>query len=168
MKLLIGFSTPKTWKIGAEAIKLWIRKPYSHVFVAWKSERFSQVLVYHAAHGSVHFLSMERLLKENRVVRLYELEITEEQHTALVSKCIDLAGERYGYIELLKIFVKDVCDLLSIQCTMIHNDRGYICSELLAELLSELGAKFDRPLFLIRPDHIEQAVISMAAKEEVL
>ncbi len=168
MKLLIGFSRPKSWKIGAELIKWWIRKPYSHVFVCWKSERFSQVLVYHAAHGSVHFLSMDRLRKENDVVGLYQLDITEEQYTALVSKCIALAGENYGYVKLLKIAVKDVCDLLSIQCKMIENDRGYICSELLAELLMQLGAQFDRPAFLLRPDHIEQAVVSMAAKEGVL
>jgi hypothetical protein len=165
MKLIVGFSSPKSWKVGAEAIKLWIQKPYSHVFVAWKSDKISRVLVYHAAHGSVHFLSMERMLQENNLIKAYEVEIQDEQHVKLMQRCIDLAGEDYGYKELAKIVIKDACDLLGFQCKIIDNSRGYICSELLAELLLELGAKFDRPPFLVRPDHIEEALKQMNSVE---
>lgn len=163
--IYVGFSSPKTWKIGSATIKAWIKKPYSHVFVAWKSDQFSRVLVYHAAHGKVHFLSMDRLLADNQMIKMYKLDITEEQYVHLVTKCIDLAGEDYGYAELFKIVLKDLCDSVRIQCKMIENDRGYICSELLAELLINLGASFDRPTFIIRPDHIEQALKDMKAQE---
>lgn len=165
MTLYVGFSTPKSWKIGAEAIKWWTKRDYSHVFVAWKAERFSRVLVYHAAHGKVHFLSSERLLAENHIVKLYALEITDEHYRKLVQRCIDLAGEEYGYAELIKILVKDICDSHSIQCKMVENSRGYICSELLAELLIGLGADFARPTFLVRPDQIEDAMSQVDAKE---
>jgi hypothetical protein len=165
MKLIVGFSSPKSWKVGAEAIKFWIKKPYSHVFVAWKSDKISRVLVYHAAHGSVHFLSMERMLQENNLIKAYQIEVDNEQHVKLMQRCIDLAGEAYGYKELAKIFIKDVCDLFGFQCKIINNSRGYICSELLAELLLELGAKFDRPAFLVRPDHIEEALKQMNSVE---
>lgn len=163
--IYVGFSSPKSWKIGSASIKAWIKKPYSHVFVAWKSDYFSRVLVYHAAHGNVHFLSLDRLLQENVIVRLFKLEVSEEQYAKLVTKCIDLAGEQYGYSELLKIIVKDLCDSVGIQCKIIKNDRGYICSELLAELLLDLGAAFERPTFIIRPDHIEEALKEMKAQE---
>lgn len=165
MKLIVGFSSPKTWKIGAQAIKFWIKKPYSHVFVAWKSDKISRVLVYHAAHGSIHFLSMERLLQGNELIKAYELEINSEQYVELVQTCIDLAGEEYGYLELFKILIKDVCDLLGFQCKIVKNSRGYICSELLAHLLIKLGAEFDRPKFLVRPDHIEAVLKKLNSVE---
>lgn len=168
MTLYVGFSAPKSWKIGAEAIKWWIKKDYSHVFVAWKAERFSRVLVYHAAHGKVHFLSSDRLLAENHIVKLYAIEISDECYRKLVQRCIDLAGEEYGYAELIKILVKDICDSLGFQCKIVENDRGYICSELLAELLIGLGATFSRPTFLVRPDQVEESLEHIAAKEVTL
>lgn len=165
MRLIVGFSSPKSWKIGSQAIKFWIKKPYSHVFVAWKSDKIGRVLVYHAAHGSVHFLSMDRLLQENDLIKAFEIEVEPQQHIRLMQKCIDLAGENYGHKELGKILIKDLCDLFGFQCKIIRNSRGYICSELLAELLLELGAKFDRPTFLVRPDHIEEALKQMNSVE---
>lgn len=165
MQVYVGFSRPKDWKIGAEAIKFWIRKPYSHVFVSWKSDKISRQLVYHAAHGKVHFLSMDRLLKENEVESMYKVEISEAQYIRLVQQCIDLAGESYGHYELFKILLKDTCDSLGFQCKIVENSRGYICSELLAELLVELGAEFDRPHFLLRPDHIEASLLKMESKK---
>lgn len=165
MTILIGFSKPKAWKIGAELIKWWIQKPYSHVFVCWKSERFSRVLLYHAAHGSVHFLSLERFKESNEIVKLYEILLTEEQYKGLIQKCIDLSGIDYGYAELIKILVKDTCDLLGFQCKMVENSRGYICSELLAELLIGLGAVFTRPAHLVRPDQIEDSLADIKAQE---
>lgn len=162
--IYVGFSSPNTWKAGAEAIKAWTHRPYSHVFVAWKSDKFSRVLVYHAAHGMVHFVSSVRLQESNNVVLLFELEVSEEQYVALVTKCIDLAEIDYSELELLQIVIKDCCDSLGFQCKMIENRRGYICSELLAELLMDLGAKFERPAFLLRPDHIEQGLAQLNAK----
>lgn len=162
-EIYVGFSSPKAWKIGAEAIQMWMHKPYSHVFVCWKSDKISRVLVYHAAHGSVHFNSIARLQEDNEIVALYKLSISDDQYTALLQKCIDLAGVDYGYVELLKILVKDTCDSLGFQCKMVENSRGYICSELLAELLIGLGATFERPTFLLRPDHIEQGLAQLNA-----
>jgi hypothetical protein len=164
-KIYIGFSTPKTFKIGAQAIKAWIKKPYSHVFVAWKSDQFSRVLLYHAAHGSVHFRSSGLFLEENKIVKLYEIWLTDEQYKSLIQKCIDLSGINYGYAELIKILVKDTCDLLGFQCKMVENSRGYICSELLAELLIGLGAVFTRPAHLVRPDQIEDSLAQIKAQE---
>jgi len=160
MIISIGFSTPKKTKISSALIKFWTGKPYSHVFITWKSEKLNRTLVYHASSGSVHFLSIDSFKKNNNILSMYNLNIDNEQYLHLVRKCIDLAGERYGYLELLKIVINDVCALINIDCKMINN-RGYICSELLGELLSDLGAKFNRPVFLLRPDHIENAVISL-------
>lgn len=163
--IYIGFSKPASTKLGSELIRWWIKKPYSHVFVAWKSDQISRVLLYHAAHGSVHFRSYAAFAQENTVVRLYKIELSEEQYVALVQKCVDLSGISYGYSELIKILAKDTCDLLGFQCKMVENSRGYICSELLAELLKELGAEFTRPAHLVRPDHVEDSLAEIKAQE---
>ena len=165
VELYIGFSTPKNKnKVGALAIRWWMGKPYSHVFVAWKSKTHQKTLVYHAAHGNVHFVEFKRFAEENNVIKLYKLSIPETSYKGLVGKCIDLAGISYGYLELVKILAYDICDSLNVSIKM-SNDKGYICSELLADLLLELGVTFDRPTFLLRPDHIENALISLRAME---
>lgn len=160
-RIVIGFSSPKHFKIGAEAIKYWCSKPYSHVLVSWYSEHIDRTLVYHAAHGSVHFNSAQTFCEENEIVKSYELYITDEQYIKLVAKCIDLAGIEYSRIELLKIFIKDIGDKFGYNVKGFQNSKGYICSELLGELLIDLGASFDRPPFLLRPDHIEKALHTM-------
>lgn len=160
-RIVIGFSSPKQFKIGAEAIKYWCSKPYSHVLVSWKSGRIDRTLVYHASHGSVHFNSAQTFYEDNKIISSYELDITEDQYIKLVAKCVDLAGIDYSVIELFKIFIKDMGDKLGYSINNFENSKGYICSELLGELLIDLGASFDRPTFLLRPDHIEQAIIQM-------
>lgn len=165
-RIVIGFSSPKQFKIGAEAIKYWCNKPYSHVSVSWRSDKIDRVLVYHAAHGSVHFNSAQRFCDENKIVKSYDLDITEDQYIKLVAKCVDLAGIEYSKFELLKIFIKDIGERLGCNIQGFQNSKGYICSELLGELLLDLGASFDRPLFLLRPDHIEQALEQMLKERE--
>lgn len=99
--------------------------------------------------------------EENEIVKSYELYITDEQYIKLVAKCVDLAGIEYSRIELLKIFIKDIGDKFGYNVNGFQNSKGYICSELLGELLIDLGVSFDRPPFLLRPDHIEKALHTM-------
>lgn len=165
-RIVIGFSSPKQFKIGAEAIKYWCGTPYSHVLVSWKSDRIDRTLVYHASHGSVHFNSAQTFCDENDIVKSYELNITEDQYIKLVAKCVDLAGIEYSRIELIKIFIKDIGDRLGFNIQGFQNSKGYVCSELLGELLIDLGVSFDRPTFLLRPDHIEKALLQMLKELE--
>lgn len=152
MKLIIGAS--RSEKIGSEALQWWMNTDYSHVYARWTLKTQGRDIVYHAAHGLVHYQSLENFTKHNIVVKEFVLDITDEQFRKFSIKCIDLAGEEYSKLELLQIFLSD----LSNGKIHFKDQPGYICSELMCELLEDLGIKFNKPKFLIRPDDIVKAL----------
>jgi hypothetical protein len=156
----IGFSTPKDKsKIGAALIRWWTGKPYSHVYVEMPIKSIDMVTVYHASHGKVHFREQLKFTQENVIVSEYALEMTPELKAKVLKKCIELSGEEYGYIELAKIFISDVCNSLGCRFIPQHNGRGYICSELVGHILLELGYEITKPLYLLKPSDIEEILL---------
>lgn len=160
--VVVAFSKPKKNLIGAQAISWWTGRPYSHVLLVTYSNAFQSSLVYHAAHGMVHFMSEENFLKTNTIPKAYELQVTEEQYTRIMKHCINIAGSSYGYIELLKIFIGDVAHKFNIDFKFA-NSRGYICSELLGSVLSELQIAFNKPQHLLSPGDIDLALEAYGA-----
>ena len=41
---------------------------------------------------------------------------------------------------------------------MFKDQNGYICSELICELLEDMGIKFSKPKYLVQPDDIMKAL----------
>lgn len=148
MKLVIGAS--RNNKIGSRLIRWWINAPYSHVYARWYLQVQDRDIVYQSSHEMVHFTSFENLKKDNTIVYEIELELTNEQFKQFSTKCIDLAGQPYSKSGLVQIFLFDITK----KQTNIKDQSGYICSELMGELLEDLGYKFSKPNYLINPKDI--------------
>lgn len=95
-------------KLEKSLIKWWTDFPYSHVAVMFYSESLEEELVYHAAHGMVHFISGNNFRTVNKVVKEHSIIVTDAQYKALM----------------------------------------------------KLGRTFTKPLFLVRPDDVERALLS--------
>lgn len=149
MKIVIGASRKSSGiTIGSELIQLWQNTDYSHVYVRWYLDDQEREIVYQASRGSVHYQSLDNFTKDNTIVKEFVLDITCDQFKKMSQKCIDLAGQNYSALELAQIFFNG---LFSIEFT----DRpGYICSELIGELLKDLGYKFNKQCFLLTPKDI--------------
>jgi hypothetical protein len=155
-KIYVGFSYPKCFKIGAYAIKKWQGMEYSHVYLRFESSNLKvPSSVYHAAHGMVHFREFEKFKNDNLVIKEYCLEVSEQDRLETLINCMYLGGEVYGYLELVKILVTDVAH--SLGCTVkTCNSVGYICSELVGELLiCRLKLTFNKPTYLLKPIDID-------------
>lgn len=107
----------------------------------------------------VHFKSLDNFKKENEIVEEFELEITHEQFSKFSAKCIDLAGQPYSKLELIQIFL---CDITNGKIKT-EDQPGYICSELVGELLESLGISFDKPKFLVNPKDIVYRLLQIRA-----
>ena len=157
-KIHIGFSRPKKFKIGSAAISWWTGCPYSHTYLRFEYAD-SRDAVFHAAHGSVHFLSVRNFQRDNKSVKEYEIEISDELHNQLFNVCMDLAGEKYSVMELVNIFISDVTWMVFKKEVKVYNNRGYICSELMGKLCQDqLKLSFNKPLFLLKPSDIDDAL----------
>lgn len=147
-KLIIGAS--RSEKIGSKALQMHMGVDYSHVYARWWLTSQEREIVYQASHGMVHYCSLERFTRDNIIVKEFTLELTEEQFKKFSRKCVDLAGEEYSKLELLQLFITDA----SGGKITFKDERGYICSELMCELLEELGIKFDKPKQIVKPSDI--------------
>lgn len=158
MKIIIGAS--RNYLIGSRVIQWWMRTNYSHIYVRWYLSSQEREIVYQASHGMVHFCSLENFTKDNTVVKEFILEITDEQFKKFSQKSIDLAGEKYSKLELLQIFLTD----LSYGKLSFKDQNGYICSELVCELLEDIGIVFKKPKYMMKPIDIVYALEQYESK----
>ena len=157
--IYIGFSYPRKFKIGAWLISWWTKTPYSHVYIRFPEKKISST-VYHAANGMVHFRTQENFLKENEIIVEYTIDSTEEAKLAVLQHCMNLSGEKYGYSELIKIFLLDLCDRLGCNQFKTYDGIGYICSELVATIMSDfMLVSWKKPKYLLKPKDIEDKLI---------
>lgn len=160
MKIYIGFSKPRKFKIGSELIRWWSGTNYSHVYIRFISNNIPSS-VYHAAHGMVHFRSFVKFKEENCVIKEYEIDITDKIKKEMLTHCMLLSGDSYGYVELLKIFLSDCFYSITGKQIGFKDNKGYICSELVGEFLSKkLGIVIKKPLFLLKPSDIDKLLIN--------
>lgn len=152
MKIIVGAS--RNSLIGSKAIQWWIDAKYSHSYVRWTLSSQERDIIYQASHGMVHFQSLENFQAQNEIMEEIELDLTADQFKRFSTKCIDLAGVAYSRIELLQIFV---CDLTDGKITF-EDQPGYICSELICDLIADLGIKFNKPKYLMNPKDIMQCL----------
>jgi len=149
MEIIIGCS--KNTKIGSKLIQWWMGTDYSHVYVKWRLRTQDRSIVYHASHGMVHFISEENFKLKNQVVKEYELNIGQRHFIEFSKHCVDLAGQEYSTLELGQILLNNLTD----GRYKAEDLPGYICSELMAELLENFfKAKFDKPRYLLTPKDI--------------
>jgi len=151
MKIIIGASRPIKGQLGSRLIQWWQNTDYSHIYVRWHLNFQERDIVFHASHGMVHQIELNNFTRDNTVVEEYILDLSEEQFKKLSQKAIDLSGTDYSYIELVQIFITDI----SKGKIEFIDQKGYICSELIAELLEEFfKAKLPKENWLMRPDDI--------------
>lgn len=155
-KLYVGFSYPREFKIGAKAIAWWSSVDYSHVYLRFDSQKIPSS-VYHAAHGMVHFREYGKFMEENKVIKEYEIEVSDADYLKTLIRCMLIAGDKYGFSELFKILSSDIAYSVFKKELQFENGKGYICSELVGELCKDvLQLKFNKPLYLLKPLDIDQ------------
>ena len=158
--IYIGFSAPIKFKIGAALIKWWTSAPYSHVYLRFDSSNQKVPSnIYHAANGMVHFKTFNNFKKENQILKEYSLILSEDKRLDILIDAMNKSSIKYGYLELIKIFVSDIFFFLSKKEIKFKNSKGYICSELVADMLeSYFKIKFDKPKHLLKPEDIDRAM----------
>lgn len=160
MILSVGFSKARSpLALGSLAIRLFERAPFSHAFLRWHSDRLEQDMVYQASHGMVHFVSGDRFDANAETVIAYCFTLTEEQATVVMKKCVELAGIKYGTLEMFGIAFERIT---GIRSPFRDDARTYVCSELVGTVLNQCGvAQIDLDLELAGPAKLERAVAAV-------
>lgn len=159
-KLYVGLSTPQKFKVFAALIKLVEGTEYSHVYFQLEKKTLDEDLIYQASSAMVNFMGEDHFYEINRVVKKYEIEISEETYLKFLNKAVHLAGRPYGikqifgiaYVRIMERFGREVENPFADQ------DRTFVCSELAADFLKDLGVEIPGDPDSIGPKHIDLAM----------
>lgn len=159
----VGFSRPSEWKIGSKIIQWSEGTDFSHAFLRWHSDSLDRDLVYQASHGMVHFVSGDRFDSENITAVEYSVELTDEQFNEIVRKCIDLAGVKYGTLQLLGMAIERVT---GIRNPFRDGSKTFVCSELVGEVLRQVYT-IDLDLEFVGPGQLEIVISNYPAFKRI-
>lgn len=158
--IVVGFSRPKAWwKLGSAIIRLVDGTPYSHVYISWQSEGMQRELVYQASgHGGVNFCSSKRFLADNVTLQAFMINEFPDEKRIVMQRCIDSAGDDYGYLQLIGIGLVRILNVLKFR-TRNPFPHGQVCSECVSRILHDaFKLNFAVPFDLISPHDVSKAL----------
>lgn len=160
-QIIVGFSKPKTkFKPLSSIIRWFDGSDFSHVYIKFYSSKYDRWLIYQASGIQVHFVEKSRFESKVEIIDEIILDISDETYRTVIQKCIDLAGAGYGVGQLFGYVIAKVLKL-----NKNPFNRGYVCSELVAELLQEICPDIIKTdINLLTPMDIYKLLISHKAK----
>jgi len=129
-KIIIGFSTPKKFKLGSALIRLFENSDYSHIYIKMESSPKSSLpfaKVFQASHGNVNAVAYDVFKESNHIFYEYEIDIEDEKYYEIATWLWYQLGKPYGFSQLLGIAFK-------VKLSNNREDR-FICSELAGMIL---------------------------------
>lgn len=104
------------WRMGVN---------YSHACVITKDEQYDLYDVYQASYGQVHEVGLDVFKEENNLVKVFYLEMTEEQHHRGMMWLKKQRGRKYSFWGLI------ACTFQVLRKLKIgrDGDKEFICSE---------------------------------------
>lgn len=143
-------SSTKFLPIGCWIIKAYMNTSYSHVAFEFSTNR-GKSLVYEAVGVGVRYISKAIWLENVAIQESYTISMTELQYNILMDFCIDHTGIKYGYLQNIGIFIANLFKLKKNPFNM----KEEVCSQIIGEILEELGFIFNKPTELLTPKDIE-------------
>lgn len=121
----IALTTKKGWSLKSELIKWRMKVLYSHACVILKDEALEMYDVYQASHGQVHEIGLDIFKEINDLVKVYHLEMNEEQYKRGLIWLKKQRGKKYSFLGLI------ACTIPFMKKLGIgrDGDKEFICSE---------------------------------------
>lgn len=131
-KIIIGFSTPKKFKLASAMIKCFENSKYSHIYIKMEpsaKSRLGFAKVFQASHGDVNAVAFDIFAEYNHVFHEYEIEVSDDKYFEIATWLWHQLGKPYGFLQLLGIG-------FNIRIGS-NSDKKFICSELAGLVLKD-------------------------------
>jgi hypothetical protein len=136
-KITVGFSTSnKRLPIFCWAIQWAQGTKFSHVYVK-SMTKYGIDLIYQASGSQVNFISGVEFLKINKPVLEVEFEVSDESYDKYMKFALSNVGKPYGVAHILGLALMH---FFGLKHNIFSDGKAkYVCSELVADILNELG-----------------------------
>jgi len=143
MRLIVGASKPKHWKLGAAAIMWWENTNASHCYT--RIDVLPNVSVVFQAVGSgTEFCSTEYFLSRNKPVYEKEVLLSPEVFQKVLTKQVSSLKNKYSVLHLVGLFYKRLIQYsLNIIVKNPFKDQGKsaVCVESLCAIVDAADIK---------------------------
>ncbi len=110
--IIVGFShSTKEFSPFSTAIQWWDGTNYSHVYFQFESSKYDVDMIYQSSSTMLNYMSKEVFLMNNEVRKEFTLELTDDQYSSLMKKCMVSAGLPYAVIQIFGIVLADIFKL---------------------------------------------------------
>jgi hypothetical protein len=163
--ITIGFSKPNHFKLGAWIIMTTEGTNFSHTYLKIDQDIWQESL------PKFNKTSISEFLGINTVVYEYDIQVTEEQYSKIITFCEKCLQEQipYGKREIVgTAIVRSVNQLFKTKFKNPFSDdlKTMICSEFVGNILEILGLDFPNDeLEVDGPKFIRQKVVLLVDKQ---
>ena len=141
------------------AIMWWTKKPYSHVARAIEIRDWGQ-RYFQASEGKVNYEHEHYFNLKHEIVKTYVIRIPKALDVKIKYECYKEAGNVYGSMQNVGIFITDILGYFGIKCKNPFK-KGRNCSELIyGEVLKQMYPDLDYDSEKIKPHEVEEILIS--------
>ena len=137
-KIHIGFSKPakRIFPIYSWLIRLIEGTKFSHVYVR-HGTHYGISIVYQASGTQVNFTNGLLFFNKNEVIKEFTFDATDEYFDKYMTFALKNVGKPYGVLQVFGIAIYSLLGLKKIP--FASGQAAYVCSELVAEILFEIG-----------------------------
>lgn len=139
-QIVIGFSRASTFfPIFSWLIMLTEKTPYSHVYLKYTDGDLNRTVYFQASHTLVNYMSEDTFLAQEKVIKEFAFEVSDESFLAMQQFALDNAGKPYGSLQILGLAWVQLGLLFGLQFHNPFNDAGntWVCNQLQAALLQK-------------------------------
>jgi hypothetical protein len=108
-KICIGFSRSSDDKIFSVILQKYLKTDISHTFVVYNTKpHMGDDSIYHSSIGSgIGFVAKHVFEEENLIVRVYEIEVSDEIYSQIRKELFYNCGRKYGFWQNIGIAIVD-------------------------------------------------------------
>jgi hypothetical protein len=132
-------------------------------------------MISESARGEARKLELSRWYLKNKILKEYELDVSEEIFRAILVHTNYRLEGAYSQLNIVGIPFYDLACRLNSPYLMHLTTKIFadgidssICSEAVAFTLGFFGIQFSRPIDFVRPDHVIDALIKAAKTEDYI
>jgi hypothetical protein len=152
--ITVGFSkSKKPLAIGSWLIRTYMKAPYSHVYLKFRSESLDRTLIYEAVGVGLRFIGEEVWKGHAEEVASFQLQVPDEAYVRLLQYCVDNAGREYGYLQNVGV---PLAKLLGLKSNPFQEHQN--CSETVLMEMKLLGYAVNVQKDLATPKDIYEAL----------
>jgi len=140
-EIIVGFSRPKAFfEPFSWLIRLATWSPFSHAYIRYYNSELDRWIIFQASGLKVNLIGQTMFNDAEDIYEEYVVPISDATKMSVLQNAVDDLGSPYGIWQIMGFVIVLLVGLFgkSIK-NPFYSKSSYFCSELVADILTEIG-----------------------------